>query len=760
MPRSVLPLTIAAAALVAGSVSMLPASAATPSHPAAAVEKTTSQTITSTGLKPGEIKHVWLIILENKSYDATFTGLNSNDYLWKTLPKQGVLLKNYYGTGHFSMDNYISMVSGQGPQQDTQNDCSGPASNDGTDTGIPDTGKNGIVDTKGVDYGQVVSQEGANVGETSSASTTNGCVYPLDAPTLFNQFNAAGVSWKGYAQDIGAVADREQLASCGYPGSAANNPDTNPTNLTAPTGDVTSFTGTQPNDQYVAKHFPFPWFHSLTGGTSNGKAYGPLNEPSNGGTNCDSKHIANLDDPADGLHHDLAKESTTPAFSWITPNNCSDAHDQICKGNNLSGAFTSTGAPDYSPSGETPFEPELTTPKNYTGGLYASDLFLEYYIPMIEASPAFKDGGLIDITFDEANPPFTYSGNSFNNANAYGPTDGDKPDYTQGIKADSAGENISGHNRATEPTGPMAPLQTDSSGNQLFPGPGDNAFIDRPTTCTETPSPGGCFLGGGSNPPGPAAEAVAGGPASSIIVDDSITARDTGRIVTDTTDTPDPLGSGTVFVGQVADTGPLYPNSASGHVVAGSFQLVDANGNPVTPTGTVTKVTLSGEEAPNTPGIISDGKTADPMYDAKDPTPGGGPTGSVLIGPSIKPGTVSTVFYNHYSWLRTMEDIFGVSKGSDHAKLTAGTVSGGMDGLGHLGFAAQSGLRPFGPDVFTNENHPKLPPALPHLAHAGAATWQRIAGALGGGGAAVLAVLGVAAYRRRSANAHRMPVTA
>jgi phospholipase C len=50
------------------------------------------------GIQPGKIKHVWLIILENKSYDATFTGLNNNTYLWKALPAQGVLLKNYYGT--------------------------------------------------------------------------------------------------------------------------------------------------------------------------------------------------------------------------------------------------------------------------------------------------------------------------------------------------------------------------------------------------------------------------------------------------------------------------------------------------------------------------------------------------------------------------------------------------------------------------------------------------------------------------------------
>ena len=81
-------------------------------------------TITSTGTRPGAIKHVWLIILENKSYDATFSGLNQNTYLWKTLPAQGVLLKNYYGTGHSSQDNYLSMVSGQAPEEDTQEDCS------------------------------------------------------------------------------------------------------------------------------------------------------------------------------------------------------------------------------------------------------------------------------------------------------------------------------------------------------------------------------------------------------------------------------------------------------------------------------------------------------------------------------------------------------------------------------------------------------------------------------------------------------------
>lgn len=75
--------------------------------------------------------------------------------------------------------------------------------------------------------------------------------------------------------------------------------------------------------------------------------------------------------------------------------------------------------------------------------------------------------------------------------------------------------------------------------------------------------------------------------------------------------------------------------------------------------------------------------------------PGGGITGAVLLSPAIKPGTVTASFYNHYSYLRSMEDIFGV---------------------GHLGYAADSAYppsaptdtvnpggppRPFGDDVFT-----------------------------------------------------------
>jgi hypothetical protein len=698
-------IAVGVAGLVAASVVALPAAAS-----ASGGHNSRGVTISSNGLKAGAIKHVWLIILENKSYDATFTGLNQNSYLWKTLPKQGVLLKNYYGTGHSSMDNYLSMVSGQAPEEDTQSDCSVENNNFSSNSGIVTAG--GSL-KKNSNYGQAAS--GANAAQPSGANApngSNGCTYPTDVPTLFNQYNANGTSWKGYAQDLGNQPGRED-AVCAGPGTAANNPDTNPTFLSAsaahpfPSG-VTSFTGAQANDQYVAKHFPMPWFHALTGGVAaDGSTTPALNEPSSG-NNCDPNHVANLDSSSNGLFHDLQHESSTPAFSWISPNNCSDAHDAICKGNNLSGAFNKDGSPNY--QSPTPNDPESTTPTNFTGGLYASDLFLEYYIPMIEKSAAFKDGGLIDVTFDEGNPPFTYSGNSFNNANAYGPTLGDQPNATAGIAADAAGENINGKNVHSEPTGPNSTLLADSNGNQLYPGPGNNAFINRPPVCTQTtPSlmPADCVpgivRGGSGSSPGARPDKVAGNSASSFIEDPSILADDTGRQVTDTVDSTGTGGASPIpantFVGTVNDNGPDFPTTNAGQVTNGSFQLVDQNGSPVSPTGAVTGISLSAE---GDPGSLTAGQTADPLWDAKDATPGGGDTGSVLISPYIRPGTVSKVFYNHFSWLRTMEDIFQVSDGRGHQQLPAGTVSGGLDGDGHLGYAAQAGLAGFGPDVFNN----------------------------------------------------------
>src|SRR5580658_7723631 len=76
----------AATALVGMGVVLSATSASANPGAKAAEALEAPATIGSTGLAPGDIQHVWLIILENKSFDETFTGLNSNTYLWQTLP--------------------------------------------------------------------------------------------------------------------------------------------------------------------------------------------------------------------------------------------------------------------------------------------------------------------------------------------------------------------------------------------------------------------------------------------------------------------------------------------------------------------------------------------------------------------------------------------------------------------------------------------------------------------------------------------------
>src|SRR5256885_736898 len=73
--------------------------------------------------KPPRVKHVWVIVLENQGYAATFGNPSADPYLAQTLPSHGALLENYFATGHESNDNYISLVSGQPPNAANQADC-------------------------------------------------------------------------------------------------------------------------------------------------------------------------------------------------------------------------------------------------------------------------------------------------------------------------------------------------------------------------------------------------------------------------------------------------------------------------------------------------------------------------------------------------------------------------------------------------------------------------------------------------------------
>ncbi len=241
------------------------------------------------------IKHVWVLMLENENYASTFGAQSKAPYLAHTLPARGALMPNYYGVTHFSLGNYLALISGQGSNPQTQSDCQ---------------------------YFLPVFP--GTIGADGQALGT-GCVYPSAVKTVADQLTAAGRSWRGYMQDM--------PAPCTHPAIGAKD-------------------GTQsarPGAQYAARHNPFVYFHSL----------------------IDGPDCARNDVPLSALTGDLRSSAASPSFALITPDLCEDGHDAPCV----------DGRP---------------------GGLVSADDFLRRTVPMITASPAYRDGGLLLITFDEA----------------------------------------------------------------------------------------------------------------------------------------------------------------------------------------------------------------------------------------------------------------------------------------------------------------------------------------------------------------------
>ena len=102
-------------------------------------------------------------------------------------------------------------------------------------------------------------------------------------------------------------------------------------------------------DQYATRHNPFVYFHAL----------------------IDFSTCRHNDVDLSHLNRDLRRERTTPNYSFIVPNLCNDGHDEPCV----------NGKP---------------------GGLRSANAFLRRRVPRILRSPAYKDRGLLIVTFDEA----------------------------------------------------------------------------------------------------------------------------------------------------------------------------------------------------------------------------------------------------------------------------------------------------------------------------------------------------------------------
>lgn len=227
--------------------------------------------------KPPKVGHVFVIVLENESYESTFGDPTADPYLAQTLPAEGALLQDYYATGHESNDNYISLVSGQPPNTENQADC------------------------------QVFSDFLGAVTLPGGVEGGEGCVYPASVANIGTQLTGAKRTWKAYEQDMGNDPNRE-TAACGHPA----------------VGSIDETQKAEAGDGYAARHDPFVYFHSV------------IDEQ----TYCD-QHVVALGSPTGampaaalrgetGLAKDLTHAGKTPSFSFITPNLCQDGHDYPC----------------------------------------------------------------------------------------------------------------------------------------------------------------------------------------------------------------------------------------------------------------------------------------------------------------------------------------------------------------------------------------------------------------------------------------------
>ena len=203
-------------------------------------------------------KHVWLIVLENKTYDQ-IVGAKAAAYLNELIGTSGLATK-YQAVTHPSLPNYLGLFSGS-----TQ----------------------GVSDDKPHD---------------------------ITAPTLADQLEAAGKTWRVYAENVPAGCDTSATARDGPDGSGT----------------------------YARKHEPAISFTSISGNPG---------------------RCANVM-PLKGFDPAAAN------FELVVPNLCNDMHD--CS-------------------------------------VAVGDAWLRGFLPTITGSAAYRDNGVVVVTFDEGangtNPP-------------------------------------------------------------------------------------------------------------------------------------------------------------------------------------------------------------------------------------------------------------------------------------------------------------------------------------------------------------------
>jgi phosphatidylinositol-3-phosphatase len=181
----------------------------------------------------------------------------------------------------------------------------------------------------------------------------SGCVYPSSTKTLMGQLTAKHLPWRAYVEGMGegpegggATAGSGSAAEAGSGSSVADGACAHPALGAADPAAA----GAPPASQaYATWANPFVYFSSLTDAPA-----------------CEAEDVG-----LNELSADLSDPRRTPSFAYIVPDRCHDASPTPC----------APGAP---------------------AGLAAAEPFLRRVVPEITGSTAYREGGLLVITFDQA----------------------------------------------------------------------------------------------------------------------------------------------------------------------------------------------------------------------------------------------------------------------------------------------------------------------------------------------------------------------
>jgi phosphatidylinositol-3-phosphatase len=242
----------------------------------------------STGAtKLPQVKHVFVVMLDDEPYATVFGPASPAHYLAGTLEKKGELLVRYYAVAHEQLANGIALLSGQGPTPQTAQNC--PT------------------------YENVTPGTVGGEGQVSGS----GCVYPSATQTLAGQLTEKHLTWKAYLEgmDEGAGAGGAGVppappattGACGHPALGAADPLSA---LTPPAGQA-----------YATWRNPFVYFHSV----------------------IDSPECASDDVGLSSLKGDLASAKSTPSFSYIVPGRCEDGDTTPCAAGQTGGMKAADG---------------------------------------------------------------------------------------------------------------------------------------------------------------------------------------------------------------------------------------------------------------------------------------------------------------------------------------------------------------------------------------------------------------------------------